>query len=80
MDYSLNLISLDKKIRFYCGDKIHTFEPIPSNLKNELWWSEKSHKKATNEMLSEIRDISQLKNITFKEAQNFLYGIDSIKS
>tara|TARA_E500000331_G_C17253461_1_gene712129 strand:- start:112 stop:354 length:243 start_codon:yes stop_codon:yes gene_type:complete len=80
MDYSLNLISLDKKIRFYCGDKIHTFEPIPTDLKHEFWWSEKSHKRAVNEMLCEVKVTSQLQNITLKEAQKFLYGIESIKS
>ena len=31
-------------------------------------------------MLAEVRVISQLNNITLKEAQKILYGIESIKS
>ena len=76
MDFSLNVISLEKKLRFYCGDKIYIYDAIPSNLKNELWWNEKSRQKAVNEMMSEVKVIAQLKNISLKQAQKELYSIE----
>jgi hypothetical protein len=79
MDFSLNIISLEKKLRFYCGDEIYTYDAVPSNLKNELWWNEKSHQKAINEMISELKVICKMKNITIKQAQKHLYGIEPIK-
>jgi hypothetical protein len=76
MDFSLNVISLEKKLRFYCGDKIYIYDAIPSNLKNELWWNENSRQKAVNEMMSEVKVIAQLKNISLKQAQKELYSIE----
>ena len=76
MDFSLNVISLEKKLRFYCGDKIYIYDAIPSNLKGDLWWSEKSRQKAVNEMMSELKVISQLKKISLKQAQRELYGVE----
>ena len=79
MDFSLNIISLEKKLRFYCGDEIYIYDAIPSNLKNDLWWNEKSHKKAINEMMAELRVVSKMKNISIKQAQKHLYSIEPIK-
>jgi hypothetical protein len=75
MDFSLNVISLEKKLRFYCGDRIYIYDAIPSNLKNDLWWTEKSHQKAVNEMMSELKVIAKLKKISLKQAQKELYSI-----
>jgi hypothetical protein len=80
MDYSLNKISFDKKLRFYCGDKIHIYDSMPSNLKDELWWSDKSYQRAIREMRSELQVISDTKGITLTEARRFLYGVGSTQS
>ena len=65
MDYSLNTINLEKKIRFYCGDDIKVVERVPENLINELWWSEKHQNKATKEAINEIQILVKLLNISF---------------
>jgi len=80
MDYSLNTINLEKKIRFYCGDDIKVVERIPENLINELWWSEKHQNKATKEAINEIQILVKLLNITTVEAKEKLFGLESIRN
>uniref|UniRef100_A0A6C0BTL9 Uncharacterized protein n=1 Tax=viral metagenome TaxID=1070528 RepID=A0A6C0BTL9_9ZZZZ len=79
MDYSLNIISLEKKLRFYCGDKVHIYDASPIELKNELWWSQKSYKNALNEMFNEVTLLSQSRNISLDNAKKILYGVNSTK-
>ena len=80
MDYSLNTINLEKKIRFYCGDDIKVVERVPENLINELWWSEKHQNKATKEAINEIQILVKLLNITTVEAKEKLFGLESIRN
>lgn len=78
MDYSLNIVTLEKKIRFYHGDTVNLIERIPENLINELWWSEKHQNKATTEALNEIKSLVNLLHITPLEAKEKLFGLKSI--
>ena len=78
MDYSLNIVNLEKKIRFYHGDTVKIIERIPENLINELWWTEKNQEKATKEALNEIQVLVNLLKITPLEAKEKLFGLKSI--
>ena len=80
MDYSLNIVTLEKKIRFYHGDTIKLIERIPENLINELWWTEKNQERATKEALNEIQVLVNLLKITPLEAKEKLFGLKSISS
>ena len=69
MDFSLNLINIEKKIRFYCGDEIFLIPKIDPNTKCNLWYTEKDEKRSLKETYNEIYIVSQLKNITMNEAK-----------
>lgn len=68
MDYSLNLINLEKKIRFYCEDKVHIIEKVPDDMKKKLWYTEVDENKAVLEVNKLIKKISSYYKISKRDA------------
>lgn len=69
MDYSLNILNLEKKIRFYCEDTVHVITKTPDELKKKLWYSEEDENKAFKEVEKTLRKISKYYNISKKDAR-----------